>query len=103
MEKIVNRSPGVAFLWRATEGWPVEFVSENVREFGYRPEDFYSGKTPYADIVYPEDLERVAAEVSNYSNEKDRVSFTQEYRVVTPFGDVHWIDDLHLRIALRDL
>jgi len=93
LEKIINRSPGVVFLWRAAEGWPVEFVSENVREFGYRPEEFYSGKVSYADIVYPEDLERVATEVSNYSNQEGRKRFAQEYRIVTSSGDVRWIDD----------
>jgi len=29
---IINRSPVVAFLWKNEEGWPVEFVSENVKK-----------------------------------------------------------------------
>jgi len=28
--EIIKRSPAVAFLWKNIEGWPVEFVSENV-------------------------------------------------------------------------
>ena len=40
---IINSSPGVLFLWKNSKGWPVEFVSENVKQFGYTREDFYSG------------------------------------------------------------
>ena len=56
--------PTIVFKWRATEGWPVEYVSPNIRQFGYAAEDFTSGKVPYADIVHPDDIERIAAEVS---------------------------------------
>jgi PAS domain S-box-containing protein len=93
LEHVVNLSPAVYFIWRADEGWPVEFVSENVRQFGYTPEDFYSGRVPYASIIYPDDLERVAAEVSDYSQEEGRADFAQEYRVVTQAGEVRWTDD----------
>ncbi|MBC2711331.1 MAG: PAS domain S-box protein, partial [Desulfosarcina sp.] len=37
---IINRSPAVTFLWKNIEGWPVEFVSENVKKlFGYSGND----------------------------------------------------------------
>jgi PAS domain S-box-containing protein len=93
LEHIVNHSPAVYFLWRAAEGWPVEFVSENVRQFGYTPEDFYSGRVPYASIIHPDDLERVAAEVTSYSQEEGRTEFAQEYRIFTKSGEVLWTDD----------
>lgn len=92
LESIIKRSPAVVFLWRAAEGWPVEFVSENVRQLGYTPEDFYSGRVPFADIVHPEDLERVASEVDRHSEEGVK-AFIQEYRVITGDGDVRWVDD----------
>ena len=91
MELIVNLSPAVVFLWRAAEGWPVEFVSDNVQQFGYSPEDFYSGKTPFAGIIHPDDLERVTNEVAQYS-QKSHKSFDQEYRIITKTGEARWID-----------
>ncbi len=92
LENIVDHSPVIVFLWKNAEGWPVEFVSENIRNFGYSPADFYSGRVPFADIVHPDDLERVANEVSRYSQE-GREHFTQEYRMKTVSGEFKWIDD----------
>lgn len=92
LEFIVNRSGAVVFLWRAEEGWPVEFVSENITQFGYTREDFLTDRTAYATMIYGEDLSRVAAEVAKYSQEGVE-EFTQEYRVRTKSGEVRWVDD----------
>ena len=92
LEFIVNRSPVIVFLWKAEEGWPVEFVSENIEQFGYTTQDFMEGRIPYADIIHSEDLERVGDEVSMYS-EQGVKEFAQEYRIITKSGDVRWTDD----------
>ncbi|MCX7918706.1 MAG: response regulator [bacterium] len=89
---VVENSPVVLFRWRAVEGWPVVYVSQNVIQFGYTPEELLSGAIPYASIIYPEDLERVAAEVQQYSA-TGVSSFQQEYRIITKDGDIRWIDD----------
>lgn len=92
LEDIVTYSPVVLFLWKAEEGWPVEYVSGNVSQFGYSAADFLSGNVIFKNIIYPHDLERVASEVKTYS-EKGVTDFTQEYRIFTARGDVKWIDD----------
>lgn len=91
-ELIVRRSPAVCFLWRATEGWPVELVTDNIDQFGYSVDDFVSGRVAYASIVYPEDLHRVVEEVLAHSAAGD-ADFVQEYRIVTRSGQVRWVDD----------
>ncbi len=93
MERIVNCSPAVVFLWRNAPGWPVEYVSDNVRQFGYSPDDFYSGKLPYSDFIHAGDLERVASEVTHNSSQPGKDKFTQEYRVLTNTGGLRWVDD----------
>jgi PAS domain S-box-containing protein len=92
LDLIVNKSPAVAFLWRASENWPVEFVSQNIAQFGYAPEDFTSGRILFSDIVHPDDIERVTAEVQQYSVE-GRTEFTQEYRILDGSGKPRWIED----------
>ena len=92
---IINRSPAVVFLWKNAEEWPVEFASDNVKElFGYAVEEFSSGKVSYVETVHPDDLERVAEEVSTFSKEKERKEFYHEpYRIITKNGEVKWLDD----------
>jgi len=85
--------PTVIFKWKAREGWPVEYVSPNITEqFGYTPEDFTSGKVPFAAIIHPDDLERVASEVNAYSKQ-GKTSFEQIYRIAHIDGTYRWIDD----------
>ncbi|MBD3167994.1 MAG: PAS domain S-box protein [candidate division Zixibacteria bacterium] len=93
LEDIVRHSPVIAFLWRADENWSVEYVSENIDQFGYSAEDFTSGRVQFASLVHPEDLHRVAEEVKEFSAEEGRESFRQEYRVVHRDGFVRWIED----------
>jgi len=92
---IVNRSPAVAFLWRNEEGWPTEFVSENVAALlGYSAEDFMSGAVSYSEVVHPDDLERVGGEVASASGDPQATGFIHEpYRIVTRDGEVKWVGD----------
>jgi PAS domain S-box-containing protein len=85
-------SPIFSFRWRNAEGWPVESVSPNIVQLGYSQDDLLTGRIPYASLVHPEDLQRVAAEVVNYSA-TGQSSFEQEYRLVTADGEVRWTYD----------
>ena len=93
---IINRSPAVAFLWKNEEGWPVEFVSENVDKLvGYSPQEFLEGKISYGEIIHSNDLERVAGEVASYSKMEGLQTFEHEpYRIITKNGDIKWVDDI---------
>ena len=91
LERIVNRSPAIAFVQAVPFGGPVEFVSENVSQLGYAPEDFYSGAVSFArNLVHPEDLELVVSELGRQIEEGSR-SFFQEFRVLTSSGEVRWL------------
>ncbi|MDG4595663.1 MAG: PAS domain S-box protein [Candidatus Contendobacter sp.] len=89
---VVENSPVMLFRWKAEEGWPVAFVSLNVKQLGYSPKKLLDGSLRFASLVYPEDLERVSHEVQEYS-ERGVDQFQQEYRIVAKDGSVHWVDD----------
>ena len=98
--RILNMSPATAFLWRNEEGWPVEFVTDNVEDlFGYSVEDFVSGDIPYSQTIHPDDLDRVGREVSFYSRNAAADQFTHEpYRILTREGQGKWVEDrTHIR------
>jgi PAS domain S-box-containing protein len=92
MARIVDRSPSVVVLWRADPGWPVEFVSQSVRQFGYGPEDFTTRKLTFRDITHADDRDRVTAEVEAHATSSHR-EYTQEYRVQCRDGTIRWVDD----------
>jgi PAS domain S-box-containing protein len=89
---MVDRGPAVVFLWRVDEGWPVEFVTENVSQFGYTPEEFTSGEVSWPGITHPDDVPRLEAEIRSYFGSGTN-EFAQVYRLFTKSGDVRWIED----------
>jgi PAS domain S-box-containing protein len=91
LEQIVNASPVVVFLLKADPLWSVAFVSRNITQFGYTPDEFISGRLSFADIIYPEDLLRLEAGVSEYVA-KGESFFDVESRVLAKSGDLRWID-----------
>lgn len=92
LEAIINKGRLIIFVWNASEGWRVEYVSKNISLFGYFHEDFYSGEILYQDIIHPDDVYRVINEVSKFTRQK-RSEFQQEYRILTKDGEIRWIDD----------
>ncbi len=92
LEAVVGRSPAVAFKWRTDDALTVDFVSDNVRQFGYSPEDFTSGRVHYVDILHPHDRARALDEARQYVA-AGVAEFVQEYRIITEAGDVRWVED----------
>lgn len=89
---VINKVPVTIFLWRPEKYWPAEFVSENIKQFGYTAEEFTSGKLLYGNIVHPDDLERVERELSRRI-EENYVDYSQEYRILTKSGEIRWVDE----------
>jgi two-component system, cell cycle sensor histidine kinase and response regulator CckA len=92
-QDLFGAGPVMAWRWRRAQGWPVEAVSSNISQFGYASEDFTTGRIPYASIVHPDDLARVANEVEDYTKQGvDR--FEQRYRVRRADGEYRFIHDI---------
>lgn len=89
---ILLRTEAVAFRWRAAPGWPVELVSDNVRNWGLDPRALQRGEPPYSDLVHPEDLARIAAEVEAHTLQGPD-HFRQEYRLRNGVEGWRWVED----------
>jgi len=89
---IIENSSSILFKWRVAEDWPVEYVSENVNQFGYEASDFTEGRREFITIIHPEDRDRAENEVLERLA-SDAEGFFQQYRVVDAYGRTRWVDD----------
>ena len=87
---IIEGSPAVVFRWRAEKGWPVEYVSENISQFGYSAEELTRPDFLYSSIIHPEDLQNVEAEAALLEAGKSG-TFSHQYRLVLKNGDFRWV------------
>ena len=90
--QVVNASPVVCFRWAATDNWPIIFVSDNVKQWGYTPADLLAGTPPYSTLIHPDDLGRISDEVSKKSA-AGVPGYEQEYRLLTAENRVIWVVD----------
>lgn len=87
---IIEGSPAVVFRWKAEKGWPIEYVSENIRQFGYTPGELTAAGFLYSSIIHPDDRARVEDEASRFDLEQ-RESFCHQYRIVMKNGQSRWV------------
>jgi len=88
LARMTRHSPAVSICWENTSGWPVTFVSDNIVQWGYKADDFRSGTLNYDQLIHPDDLPRIEAEVTKYLDHGPD-SYQQQYRL--RHGDGHWI------------
>lgn len=92
---IVNQSPVILFRRKAGkvgEKPTLEYVSDNLIQFGYEPSDILEDRIRFKDIVHQGDLERLIGEINQYVDD-DVEEYTQYYRAVTKAGDIRWVED----------
>ncbi len=92
LDSILTYGPAVAIAWDLSESWPVIFVSPNITQFGYEPDDLLSGRVLYAGIIVEEDLARISEQVTEAIASRV-VHSVQRYRIRTAAGEVRWLAD----------
>jgi PAS domain S-box-containing protein len=90
--QVVEASPVVWFRWRAEPGWPIDYVSQNVSRWGWSAADLLAGQPAFEQLVHPEDLSRVAAEV-NRKTAAGENEYAQRYRLRRADGTWFWVED----------
>lgn len=91
LRTIINKSPAVVFLGKNMEK-PVEYISENVTQFGYSVKDFLSGNILYGNIIHREDKQGVLENLAR-SVREGYDSFEMEYRIFTGDGRIRWVEE----------
>lgn len=85
--------PVAVIIWRVESGWPVEFISQNIKPIlGYEADWFLNGNVHYRNLIHQDDLQRIDHEVAKFIAEQ-RQSWEQHYRLMDINGQCHWIYD----------
>ncbi|MFC3686406.1 PAS domain-containing protein [Hydrogenophaga luteola] len=99
--ELVNRSPLVVIEWRLEPGWPVHYVNDNIRQWGYDPQALVAGGVPFVSLLHPDDAGWVGAEVDRFL-EHGPDEYHQEYRILRADGAIAWVHD-HTRYERNEL
>ncbi len=92
--QIFTQGNAVVFKWKNTQNWPVEYVSPNVEQiFGFTPDEMQSPQYRYSNFIFPEDIERVASEVSKFIIRNENYFEHEPYRIIGKNGKIHWVSD----------
>lgn len=92
LDELIRHSPIIAIVWRNAPGWPVEYVSDNVRQWGYAPQALLDGTLQYIDLIHPDDRARIEADVAHHlAFGPDE--YIQEYRLRRADHSYLWIED----------
>ena len=89
---LIENSSAILLRWKFENQWSVEFISDNISQFGFLAGDFISKNIFYLDIIHPDDKERIIQEVHEYRN-IGLARYSQEYRIITKEGAVCWVED----------
>ncbi len=91
-KSIIMQSPAVLFRRVADKEAQLLYVSDNISQWGYSARDFLTEKINILDIVHPDDLARVNAEIHEYM-ERGLSEYQMEYRILTRDGKMRWVYD----------
>ena len=91
LSTLMDNLPGMVYRCCNDQDWTMEFVSDGSLELtGYPPSDLIGNQElAYAQIIYPEDRERVWQTVQTAL--RDEIPFEMVYRIVTADGEMKWV------------
>ncbi|HQW21223.1 MAG TPA: PAS domain S-box protein, partial [Rhodocyclaceae bacterium] len=90
--QVVEASPVVLYRLVPETNGKIEYVSENVRCWGYTAGDTLLGELNYARIVHADDLVWVKEEHERHERE-GQDDFTLTFRIVTATGETLWVEE----------
>ncbi len=93
LQRQQSQTPGgpiFTFRYRCGSDWPVVYVSENIRQYGYTVGDFLAGPMSFAALIHPEDLPRMREQIEQHVAEGRR-HCEQDYRIMTASGMARWV------------
>ncbi len=89
--RVFEGGPLIAVRTRARAGWPIERVSDNVKQLGYQPEQLVGKRL--ASLIHPEDLPFVRAAGFVSAADASSPDAHCEYRLKSAEDGYRWVFD----------
>ncbi|WP_406662366.1 GAF domain-containing protein [Methanolobus sp. ZRKC3] len=89
--EIFGSSSFIVMSRKLEDDLPVVYVTDNIKQFGYSPEEFTSGSMNFGEIIHPDDL-KIISKALSFLNPKI-TEFEQEYRIITKFGETRYVEE----------
>jgi PAS domain S-box-containing protein len=100
---VIDQSPAVIYQFANAPGYPIDFVSDNVIQFGFTPEDIIAPSLEADDnklwYIHPEDIPQIR-ELFKLLREKKIYHLRREFRLMTKEGAARWVENN--LVATRD-
>lgn len=95
ISRVAENSSVVFYSLRLVKGWPLEFISENISQYGYAAEELISGNVSIGTIIHPDDLERSFDEMERFfaGNGHSDTYFRHEFRLLTKDQQARWVEN----------
>ena len=94
--EVLNKGFVTLFIWSIDEGWPIQYVSDNVAEIlGYDAHELLNEQFSYSQLVHPDDLARIQKEATE-SIANEEASLQSSYRLITKSGTVRWVKEFSI-------
>lgn len=89
--KVLERSPVAMMQWLEDEDSTVEYISQNITNFGFNAQDFYSGKYKFPEVIHEDSKAFIQQEIRRYILGKVD-DFTLELKIQAPNQAPCWVE-----------
>jgi len=83
--------PVVAFRCRATDSWPIEYISPNVIQFGLNFETLIEEAAPLQELIHPADRDLVSEAIARASSKSGGPFNEVDYRLSLDGSKEYWV------------
>jgi PAS domain S-box-containing protein len=93
---IIDQSPAVIYQFANAPGFPIEFISENVIQFGYTPDEIISlsHSRTHEKLWYVHPGDRTGAQgIFRILRNKKVYHLRREFRLMTKQGEYRWVEN----------
>ncbi len=90
---VVESSPAVLFTLDPNDNYRLVYITENIKQFGYKAEDLMDKGASILDIIHPDDVDQLVGYHETTKSTKGIAAFSGEYRIRKKDGTYRWVED----------